>query len=74
MWQRFLERTGLTDACTTTDCADAGSIDKIAYRSGGAVSLTATSHDMPRDRFSAPDGTALSDHPPLVVEFEWERS
>lgn len=73
VWQGFLERTGLTDACTATDCADTSSIDKIAYRSGDGVTLTATSHDMPRDRFSAPDGTDLSDHPPLAVEFAWER-
>jgi len=71
IWDDFLAATGLTDACTATGCAEAGSIDKIAYRSGAGVRLTATSHDMPRQRFTAPDGDALSDHPPVVVEFAW---
>jgi endonuclease/exonuclease/phosphatase (EEP) superfamily protein YafD len=71
IWQEFLAATGLTDACTATACPDTGSIDKIAYRSGDGVRLTATSHTMPRARFTAPDGEALSDHPPVVVEFTW---
>jgi hypothetical protein len=27
---------------------------------------------MPRERFRAPDGEDLSDHPPVVVTFEWK--
>jgi hypothetical protein len=73
IWGAFLERTDLTDACAVTRCPDASSIDKIAYRSGDGVRLTATSHDMPRERFTAPDGEALSDHPPVVVEFTWKK-
>jgi endonuclease/exonuclease/phosphatase family metal-dependent hydrolase len=73
IWAAFLERAGLTDACAATDCAETGSIDKIAYRSGTGVKLAAVSHDMPRERFTAPDGDDLSDHPPLVVEFTWKR-
>jgi endonuclease/exonuclease/phosphatase family metal-dependent hydrolase len=72
IWQGFLAATGLTDACADTGCPDTGSIDKIAYRSGEGVRLTATSHAMPRERFTAPDGDALSDHPPVVVEFTWK--
>jgi|RhiMethySRZTD1v2_1073278.scaffolds.fasta_scaffold00426_17 endonuclease/exonuclease/phosphatase (EEP) superfamily protein YafD len=71
IWDDFLARTGLTDACDATGCAETSSIDKIAYRSGDGVRLQATSHDMPRERFRAPDGDDLSDHPPLVVEFSW---
>jgi hypothetical protein len=71
IWEGFLDRTGLTDACTATGCPDTGEIDKIAYRNGGGVRLRATSHAMPRERFTAPDGEPLSDHPPLVVEFAW---
>jgi endonuclease/exonuclease/phosphatase (EEP) superfamily protein YafD len=74
IWQQFLADTGLTDACTATDCPDGGSIDKIAYRSGAGVRLTATAHDMPRERFTAPDGDALSDHPPVVVTFAWRET
>jgi hypothetical protein len=71
IWESFLERTGLTDACDALDCAETDSIDKIAVRGGDDVTLTPTSHDFPRERFTAPDGEDLSDHPPLVVEIEW---
>ncbi|HEX6417865.1 MAG TPA: endonuclease/exonuclease/phosphatase family protein [Acidimicrobiales bacterium] len=72
IWEAFLARTGLTDACTATGCDEPGAIDKIAYRSGDGVTLTATSHDFPRARFRSPAGDDLSDHPPLVVEIAWE--
>jgi endonuclease/exonuclease/phosphatase family metal-dependent hydrolase len=71
IWDEFLLRTGLTDACTATGCAEPGSIDKIAYRGGADVLLEATSHDMPRERFRTADGEDLSDHPPVVVELTW---
>ena len=74
IWEDFLAATGLTDACVVTGCAETGSIDKVAYRDGDGVRLTATSHDMPRERFTAPDGDALSDHPPVVVEFAWRET
>lgn len=74
IWEGFLARTGLTDACAATDCPDTGSIDKIAFRSGDGVELTASAHDMPRERFTAPDGEDLSDHPPVVVDFTWQAS
>ena len=41
---------------------------------GAGVRLTATAHDMPRERFTAPDGDALSDHPPVVVTFAWRET
>ena len=71
IWQEFLERTGLTDACDATGCPEPGSIDKIAYRSGEGVEIEAVSHEMPRERFTTPDGEPLSDHPPVVVELRW---
>jgi hypothetical protein len=71
IWDEFLERTGLTDTCDALDCDETDAIDKIAVRDGGGVTLTPTSHDFPRERFTAPDGEDLSDHPPLVVEIEW---
>jgi endonuclease/exonuclease/phosphatase family metal-dependent hydrolase len=71
IWETFLARTDLTDACTATDCPEPGSIDKIAYRSGTGVDLEATSHDMPRERFTTSEGEDLSDHPPVVVELTW---
>ena len=74
IWQQFLTRTGLTDACDALSCADPGAIDKIAFRSGGDVELDAVSHDNPTERFTSPTGEDLSDHPPLVVRFAWGRA
>jgi hypothetical protein len=71
-WAEFLAATGLTDACDAVDCAEVSSIDKVAFRSGGGVTLTVTSHDFPRERFRDPAGDDLSDHPPLVVGFHWQ--
>jgi hypothetical protein len=72
IWDGFLARTGLVDACAAIGCADPGMIDKVAYRGGEGVALTAVSHDVPRERFRSPAGDDLSDHPPVVVELTWE--
>jgi hypothetical protein len=72
IWQRFLARTGLTDTCDELRCGDPGSIDKIAYRDGAGLELTALDHDMPVERFQRPGGGDLSDHPPVVVRFRWD--
>jgi endonuclease/exonuclease/phosphatase family metal-dependent hydrolase len=74
IWAQFLADTGLTDACDTTSCTETDSIDKIAYRSAGNITLKATDHELPRDRFKDPAGDDLSDHPPLVVTFHWSTS
>jgi hypothetical protein len=71
IWDEFLAATGLLDACEEVACDETDSIDKVAFSSGGGVELTATSHEFPRDRFTAPDGAPLSDHPPLVVGLRW---
>lgn len=74
IWETFLTRLGLVDSCDVLSCAHPGSIDKIAYRNGGGVVLQATSHDLPRARFRTASGEDLSDHPPVVVEFDWDRA
>lgn len=71
IWQRFLDDTGLTDACAATECDDDTRIDKIAFRSGGGVELEATSHQFLGDTFVDDAGEALSDHEPLEVRFRW---
>jgi hypothetical protein len=43
------------------------SIDKVAFRSGGGLTLTATSHDFPGERFRDPRATTSATTPPLVV-------
>ena len=73
-WAQFLDSTGLTDACDALDCPEVSSIDKVAFRSGGGVTLTATTHDFPRERFRDAQGDDLSDHPPLVVGFHWQKT
>lgn len=74
IWSQFLATTGLTDLCDAVDCAHPDSIDKIAFRSSSTVELRALGHDMPTARFSGPDGTDLSDHPPVVGTFSWDRA
>jgi hypothetical protein len=74
IWERFLRRTGLRDACTAVGCEQTGDIDKIAFRSNRDVTLTPLSHRFPTDDFLTPEGEALSDHEPLVVRFRWQAS
>jgi hypothetical protein len=74
IWEAFLERTELTDACAATGCADTGSIDKLAYRGNDGLTIEATSHELPRERFRDPEGEDLSDHPPLAVTLAWTSS
>lgn len=42
-----------------------------SFRSGDGVSLEATSFDYVPDVFVQPDGSILSDHNPILVEFAW---
>lgn len=71
IWQRFLERTGLTDVCTPLACADADKIDKAAFRSNDTVTVEPLSREWETDVFMRDDGKDLSDHPPLAVRFGW---
>jgi endonuclease/exonuclease/phosphatase family metal-dependent hydrolase len=72
IWQGFLDRTGLVDACTAAiGCTQPSAIDKLATRSADGVTLTPTSHAFPRERFRDAEGVDLSDHPPLVVDIAW---
>lgn len=71
IWDEFLDATGMTDVCAELDCDEPGAIDKMAYRDGGGVDLRPTSHDFPREQFRDEEGVDLSDHPPLVVGWEW---
>jgi hypothetical protein len=72
IWSRFLDRLGLTDVCAELSCDEPESIDKVAYRSAGGLVLSPTSHTFARSRFTSPSGAQLSDHPPLVVHFDWD--
>lgn len=72
VWQRFQDATAVTDVCGVVACGtDAHEIDKIAFRSGGGVTLTPLTHVFERARFTRADGEPLSDHDPLAVRFAW---
>ncbi|KAF4120597.1 Endonuclease/Exonuclease/phosphatase family [Geosmithia morbida] len=46
-------------------------VDKIFFRSGGGVTVDATSFTYASSTFVQPDGNILSDHNPLLVNFAW---
>lgn len=72
IWDAFQATTGLQDVCDVVACgADADEIDKVAFRSGGGVTLSPTSHRFERDVFVRGDGEPLSDHDALAVDFAW---
>ena len=71
-WTRFLAATGLTDVCAVVACgADAGEIDKFAFRNGGGAKLAPEWHAFQRSTFVRADGEPLSDHDALAVRFRW---
>jgi len=72
IWSDFLNRLGLSDACTVTGCTQEDEVDKIAFRSGDGVDLSATTYEVPGSRFSDAQGKSLSDHDPIVVRLHWE--
>lgn len=74
IWNRFLERTGLSDTCRSLSCEEADVIDKVAFRNGDGLELAPVNHDIPRNLFVDPAGDDLSYRPPVVVEFEWQAS
>lgn len=53
---------------TTTACE---TVDKMWYRGSPAVSLTATRFQYASSMFLQEDGNILSDHNPVLVDFEW---
>ncbi len=72
VWEKFQADSGLSDVCLVVDCgADAGVIDKFAFRNGGGVEIIPRSHNFERERFTRGDGEPLSDHDPLAVLFAW---
>lgn len=72
VWTKFRKATGLQDVCDVLDCgADAGAIDKFAFRNGGGVKLKPLTASVERETFTRDDGEPLSDHDPLAVRFKW---
>jgi hypothetical protein len=73
LWQRFLERAGLTDVCDALECADATRIDKFAFRSDGGVEIEPLTWRFEVEKFVDGAGEALSDHDALAVRWRWEQ-
>lgn len=72
LWKSLLDRLGLIDTCVETSCPTTDRIDKVAYRDGGDVDLTAISHAFVPELFRDAGGVDLSDHEPLLVNFSWD--
>lgn len=69
----FIEATGLTDTRSVVDDdPGADQIDKFLFRSGDGITLEPLTHTFEAATFVRPsDGTPLSDHDPLSVDFAW---
>ncbi|KAH8178130.1 hypothetical protein LIA77_03212 [Sarocladium implicatum] len=48
-------------------------VDKILYRSGKSVALSATSFNYVPEDFRQPDGNILTDHNPVLVDIKWSK-
>lgn len=68
--QAFLNKTKLTDVCQKLACAEPERIDRVLFRSTAAVRLSARSWIIDSS-FVDTAGVPLSDHMPVVVEFDW---
>lgn len=60
-----------TNPSQVTTCE---TVDKVWYRGSPAVSLQATTFDYAGDMFLQADGSILSDHNPVLVDFAWTSS
>jgi hypothetical protein len=77
IWNDFLAATALVDVCNTAvtgiSCGldrSGSAIDKFAFRSSGALLITASSHRFETAKFRS-GTTYLSDHDPVAVRFRW---
>jgi len=67
---RFLDTTGLTDACRALDCDNPDRIDRVMVRSSAAITLTPTTW-LSDDQWLNPEGEQLSDHEPVLSDIDW---
>lgn len=71
IWEGFLEATGLTDVCAVVECANPGTIDKVAFRNTDDLTLEPLFFEWRDDVFVDDAGEDLSDHPPVAVDWSW---
>ncbi|KAI0472940.1 endonuclease/Exonuclease/phosphatase [Xylariaceae sp. FL0804] len=62
------EETICDNPSTTNTCE---TVDKVFYRAGPAVDLAATYWNYESDKFLQSNGSVLSDHNPITVNFTW---
>ena len=67
---QFLSEAALTDSCAAVACPEDNHIDRILFRGGDAVALTAESWTN-EPGFVDGDDVPLSDHPALSVVLRW---
>jgi hypothetical protein len=67
----LLDRTGLSDTCRTLECTRP-QIDRVLFRSGQALTLTAKSWQVHDDFVDAESGEQLSDHKPVSAVLNYE--
>lgn len=73
MLAKFEESLGLSDACLALgECRDR--IDRVYFRSGGGVELSALGYDVPHKDFLDAKGRDLSDHKPVSAVIGWSIS
>ena len=67
---KFLTRTGLSDPAKELNCEKQTFIDHLFYRSGDALRLRPRIWRLLKQEFTEQETGALSDHHPLLVEFD----
>jgi len=67
----LLARGELTDVCTELACDEPTRIDKFLYRSIPGLTLAPTTWSNLTSDFLRSDGLRLSDHDPVLANFDW---
>jgi endonuclease/exonuclease/phosphatase family metal-dependent hydrolase len=70
-FKKRMAELGVVDACSELRCPQGWRVDRVLYRSGGAVLLKPKGWRLGAG-FHDAGGHALSDHDPVVVTFGWQ--
>lgn len=71
--RHLMAEASLDDACEATRCPEPWRIDRVLYRGSRELRLRPTRWRLGQE-FVDERGRPLSDHPAVVVAFEWERA
>lgn len=69
VFEAFWRSTGTEDVCVHLECPEIEIIDRVAFRSGSTVTLTALEWRNDGSLFLDAEGAPLSDHEPIAVRF-----